>query len=49
MRDLKNLGDSQITKMHKRRNKKPSLFTMADCCILGLCMLATLYLAVRAY
>ena len=28
MRDLKNIGDSQITKMHKRRNK-PDLFAMA--------------------
>ena len=48
MRDLKNLGDSRITTMHKRRNK-PALFTMAEWCILGLCAFTTLYLAIRAY
>ena len=48
MIDYKNIGDSQITKMHKRRNK-PALFTMAEWCILGLCMFTALYVAVRAY
>ena len=48
MRDLKNIGDSKITKMHKRRNK-PALFTMAEWCILVLCAFTTLYLAIRVY
>lgn len=49
MKDLKNLGDSQITKTHKRRNKKPALVTMADLIAIGLCMFTILYLAIRAY
>jgi len=49
MRDLKNIGDSQITKTHKRRNKKPSLVTMADLIVIGLCIFTALYVAVRAY
>ena len=51
MRDLKNIGDSQITKMHKRRNKKhsASMFTMADLVFIGLCAFTSLYLAIRAY
>ena len=50
MRDLKNIGDSQITKMHKR-NKKHAMpmFTMADLIAIGLCVFTTLYLAIRAY
>ena len=48
MRDLKNIGDSQITKMQKCRDK-PSLVTMADLIAIGLCMFTTLYLAIRAY
>ena len=48
MRDLKNLGDSKITKMQKRRNR-PAVFTTADLVFIGLCAFTTLYLAVRAY
>ena len=51
MKDYKNIGDSRITKMHKRRNKKHSTptFTMADLIAIGLCVFTTLYIAVRAY
>ena len=49
MRDLKNIGDSQITKMQKCRNKKPAPVTMADLIVIGLCMFTALYVAVRAY
>lgn len=48
MIDYKNIGDSQITKMQKRRNK-PAVLTMADLIAIGLCMFTALYVAVRAY
>ena len=48
MIDYKNIGDSQVTKAQKQRNRL-AMFTMAEWCILGLCAFTTLYMAIRAY